>query len=292
MLAGPGHVSIAAAGLAGVPGRASLTAPPPAGPSSRPLPRDRGGPGPSPDPPVALRFPAPVRPRVEPGALQQFALAFPALLFSLVAHEVAHAWVALQQGDTTARDLGRITLNPAKHIDPVMTVLVPALLFVSTGGAVWFGGAKPVPVQPRNYRHYKRGDILVSLAGVTTNFVLAFVFAILAALVGLALRGDIGGGAVEWVRTLFDMVRIGIYVNLGLCAFNLLPIPPLDGSHVFKYLLPPAWAQQYVALGRMGFVVLLLALWVARPLIALWMAPAFALGGWLERIVMSVVMRG
>lgn len=233
---------------------------------------------------------------MEPGALQQFALAFPALLFSLVAHEVAHAWVALKQGDTTARDLGRITLNPAKHIDPVMTVLVPALLFISSGGRVWFGGAKPVPVQPRNYRNYKRGDILVSLAGVATNFVLAFVFAGLALLVGLAVRGA-GGAAgatagADWLSTLFDMVRIGIYVNLGLCAFNLLPIPPLDGSHVFKYLLPPAWAQQYVALGRMGFVVLLVMLWVGRPLISAWMTPAYALGAWLERAVLMTVMGG
>jgi Zn-dependent protease len=227
---------------------------------------------------------------VEPGALQQFALAFPALLFSLVAHEVAHAWVALKQGDTTARDLGRITLNPAKHIDPVMTVLVPALLFVSSGGAVWFGGAKPVPVQPRNYRDYKRGDILVSLAGVATNFVLAFVFAAVALVVGLALRGS--GASVEWLRTLFDMILIGVQVNLALCAFNLLPIPPLDGSHVFKYLLPPAWAQQYVALGRMGFIVLLVVLWVGRPLIYAWMSPAFALGAWLQTLVLRGVMGG
>lgn len=233
---------------------------------------------------------------MEPGALQQFALAFPALLFSLVAHEVAHAWVALQQGDTTARDLGRITLNPAKHIDPVMTVLVPALLFISSGGAFWFGGAKPVPVQPRNYRNYKRGDILVSLAGVTTNFVLAFVFALVALGIGLLLRGGALAGAspalADGVTTLFDMVRIGIYVNLGLCAFNLLPIPPLDGSHVFKYLLPPAWSLQYQALGRMGFIVLLVVLWVGRPIIAAWMRPAFALGGWLESAVLRVVMGG
>ena len=232
---------------------------------------------------------------MESGALQQFALALPALLFSLVAHEVAHAWVALTQGDTTARDLGRITFNPVKHIDPVMTILVPALLFISSGGAFWFGGAKPVPVQPRNYRNYKRGDILVSLAGVTTNFLLAFVFAALALLLGLVLRsGAVAGGSpalADGLTTLFDMVRIGIFVNLGLCAFNLLPIPPLDGSHVFKYLLPPAWSLQYQALGRMGFLVLLAVLWIGRPLIMAWMAPAFALGSWLQTQVLHVIMR-
>ncbi len=232
---------------------------------------------------------------MESGALQQFALAFPALLFSLVAHEVAHAWVALKQGDTTARDLGRITLNPVKHIDPVMTVLVPALLFLSSGGRFWFGGAKPVPVQPRNYRNYKRGDILVSLAGVTTNFILAFVFAGLAIVVGLALRGVGAGGnplLAEGLTTFFDMIRVGIFVNLGLCAFNLLPIPPLDGSHVFKYLLPPAWAMQYQALGRMGFLLLLAVLWFGRPLVMAWMSPAFVLAGWLESQALRIVMGG
>ncbi|MCU0626267.1 MAG: site-2 protease family protein [Gemmatimonadaceae bacterium] len=229
---------------------------------------------------------------MDQSTLVSFALAFPALLFSLVAHEVAHAYAALKQGDTTARDLGRITLNPVRHIDPVMTILVPLMLFISSGGRFWFGGAKPVPVVPRNYRNFKRGDIIVSLAGVATNLVLAFVFAAVAALVGLALRASAGSGASEWVTTVLAMLRTGIYVNLGLCAFNLIPIPPLDGSHVFKYLLPPAWQQQYVALGRMGFIVLIVMLWVARPLISAWMAPAYMLGSWLDAFVVRATMGG
>ncbi|HEX3867728.1 MAG TPA: site-2 protease family protein, partial [Gemmatimonadaceae bacterium] len=115
--------------------------------------------------------------------LQQILLVVPVLLFSVIAHEVAHGYAALKQGDDTALMLGRLTWNPIKHIDPFLTILLP--LALGLAGAPILGGAKPVPVNPRKYRHFKRGDIIVSLAGVFTNLILAFVFAALVAGIGL-----------------------------------------------------------------------------------------------------------
>src|SRR5687768_16975542 len=119
--------------------------------------------------------------------METLLIVFPVLVFSIVLHEVAHGWVAYKQGDATAMMLGRLTLNPLPHVDPVGSILVPALLALS-GTGLMLGWAKPVPVNPRNFRNYKRGDILVSLAGVAVNFVLAFVFAILWALMEWGMR--------------------------------------------------------------------------------------------------------
>ncbi len=206
---------------------------------------------------------------------QQFLLIAPVLLFSMVAHEYAHGYAALKQGDTTAYQLGRLTWNPAKHIDPFMTVLLPILTFF-TGGFL-FGGAKPVPVNPRNYRAYRRGDIIVSLAGVATNLVLAAICAGLIVLLGLAGRS--APGAASTLALLQRMMEIGVYFNLILVFFNLLPIPPLDGSHVVKHLLPPAWAIQYQRVGFYGLGILLLLLTIGRPVLEFWMKPVTMLTG-------------
>jgi Zn-dependent protease len=198
-------------------------------------------------------------------------LFLPVLLFSVVAHEYAHGYAALKQGDPTAYQLGRLTFNPIKHIDPVMTILVPALLFMTAG--FMFGGAKPVPVNPRNYRNYKRGDIIVSMAGIATNIVLAFVCALLAVPVGILGRSI--EGMASMMGILQHMLVIGIQVNLILAIFNLLPIPPLDGSHVMKYLLPPAWSLRYQAIGGAGIIILILMLTFFRGVLFAWMTPAF-----------------
>lgn len=202
----------------------------------------------------------------------QFLLVAPVLLFSLVAHEYAHGYAALKQGDRTALQLGRLTFNPIKHIDPVMTVLVPAMLFFA-GGPI-FGGAKPVPVETRNFKHFKRGDIIVSLAGVATNLALAPLCALLVVLLGVA--GQRVPALAPSLAILQAMMLYGVLVNLTLAVFNLLPLPPLDGSRVFKYLLPPAWAIQYQRLGRFGFLLLFALLYVGRGAINTWMAPAYA----------------
>ncbi|AHG90683.1 peptidase M50 [Gemmatirosa kalamazoonensis] len=197
----------------------------------------------------------------------------PVLLFSMVAHEYAHGYAALRQGDPTAYQLGRLTFNPVKHIDPFMTIILPVMTAL-TGGFI-FGGAKPVPVDPRNYRSYRRGDIIVSLAGIATNLVLAAVCAAL--IVPLGMLGRALPAATTSLAILQEMMRAGVMFNLILAFFNLLPIPPLDGSHVAKYLLPPAWGLRYAQLGRFGFLIVLLFLTVGRGVLAIWMAPAGAL---------------
>src|SRR5687767_10119938 len=171
----------------------------------------------------------------------------------MVAHEYAHGYAALKQGDPTAQQLGRLTWNPIKHIDPFLTILMPVITYMAMGFI--FGGAKPVPVNPRNYKNYKRGDIIVSLAGVATNLVLALACTILIAIFGMI--ADVAPVTGRTVGILQVMMIYGVAINLMLIAFNLIPIPPLDGSHVMKYLLPPAWSLKYQELGRYGFVILI-----------------------------------
>jgi len=204
--------------------------------------------------------------------MQDFILAAPILLFSLVAHEYAHARTALWQGDDTAYMLGRVTLNPLPHIDPIMTVLVPVLLWYSSGGSFVFGGAKPVPVVPRKYRKYVQGDLIVSSAGVITNFILALVCAALF----LALGGMAGmlPGALEQISVLQRMMMLGIWLNLLLCFFNLIPIPPLDGSHLLYHALPPAWGARYRQLGNFGFLPLMAVLIFFQPVTSFFLYPA------------------
>ena len=205
-------------------------------------------------------------------AIENFIVAAPVLLFSMVAHEYAHGYAAYKQGDPTAYQLGRLTWNPAKHIDPFMTVLLPALLWITSNGRFVFGGAKPVPVDPRNYKNYRRGDIIVSLAGVATNFVLAGICALL--VVPLGLLGRAAPAAASSISILQLMMLIGVQFNLLLAVFNLLPIPPLDGSHVVKHLLPPALSFRYQQIGRYGLLILMLFLWVGGPALRVWMSPA------------------
>jgi Zn-dependent protease len=168
---------------------------------------------------------------------------FAAFVFCIVVHEVAHAVVALWCGDSTARDLGRITLNPIPHIDPFMSILLPGLLLIS--GLPPFGGAKPVPVNMLNLRHPFRDMMYVALAGPISNILLAILFA-------LAMN------VLPWVvesRPLFaeNLARFlvsTIVLNLVLAIFNMVPIPPLDGSRVLAYLLPReqgAWIYDYRA---------------------------------------------
>lgn len=184
--------------------------------------------------------------------MEQLLIALPVLIFSVVLHEVAHGWVALKQGDPTAAMLGRLSLNPIGHLDPIGSLVVPGLLAIS--GAPILGWARPVPVNPRNFRDYKRGDILVSLAGVAVNFVLAIVFAFVFVGIVWAQRmfPDLG---TTWAL-LAQMAQYGIAINFVLVLFNLIPIPPLDGSHVLYHLLPPALGARYRELGRYGMILL------------------------------------
>ena len=204
--------------------------------------------------------------------LQTILFVAPVLLFSVIAHEYAHGYAALKQGDTTALMLGRLTWNPIKHIDPFLTIIMPLVMGISSHWRFMLGGAKPVPVNPAKYRNRKRGDIIVSLAGVATNFVIAIGCTIVIALFGLIARLVPATG--QTVGILQIMMIYGVLINLGLIAFNLIPIPPLDGSHVVKYLLPPAWALRYQEMARYGFLVLIALLYWGGGLIDLWMKPA------------------
>jgi Zn-dependent protease len=213
---------------------------------------------------------------------QGLLLFVPVLLISVIAHEYAHGYAALKQGDTTALMLGRLTWNPIKHIDPFMTVILPAALFFMTHGQMMLGGAKPVPVNPRNYRNFKRGDIIVSLAGVFVNLLLALAAVILFVALGATAR------ALPSVESVFGVLQammfIAVRLNLLLLAFNLIPIPPLDGSHVMKYLLPPSLSLRYQQFGRYGILLLVLLLYFGGDLLRKWLTPALAFEGFLLRL--------
>ena len=189
----------------------------------------------------------------------------------MVAHEYAHAEAAYRQGDDTAYMLGRLTLNPLKHIDPIMTVLLPLVLWRSHAGFL-FGAAKPVPVNPRKYRKFVRGDVIVSLAGIVVNLALFVVFTALFGVVGLVgQRVSSLAGSFEILQ---DMTYFGMRLNLVLAFFNLIPIPPLDGSHVFYHLLPPGWGLKYRQFYALGMLPLLLLLWLAPGVINVFLWPA------------------
>lgn len=184
--------------------------------------------------------------------MENLLIALPVLIFSVVLHEVAHGYAARSQGDPTAAMLGRLSLNPIPHLDPVGSLLVPGMLALV--GAPILGWARPVPVNPRNFRNYKRGDIIVSLAGVAVNFLLAIAFTLLLVVFVWVRRATPGIGPS--LQVLLTMADFGVRINLILVLFNLLPIPPLDGSHVFYHLLPPHLGARYRELGRYGMLIL------------------------------------
>lgn len=179
------------------------------------------------------------------------------LVFSAILHEIAHGLVAEKLGDPTARLLGRLTLNPIPHIDPVMTIIVPLMLFILTQGSFIFGGAKPVPVDPFNLREPKKDMALVSLAGPLTNFLVAFS----AALVFNLLEPFLGGNL--FLIKIFEYV---VSINLILGIFNLIPFPPLDGSKVFAMLLPDDKAKAYLGIGQAGIFIVFFLMMPFSPI--------------------------
>lgn len=179
------------------------------------------------------------------------------ILFSTVLHELAHGFVAYKLGDETARLSGRLSLNPLRHIDPMMSVVVPVVLFLM-GGPI-FGGAKPVPINTRNLKWGEWGFALVAIAGPLTNIVLSFLFFLLWFWVGHG--SDFWGGVLIY----------GMYINMGFAFFNLLPIPPLDGSRVL-YALAPDGARNFLqAMERYGIIIVYIMV--------------FFLGGWFSNYI-------
>jgi Zn-dependent protease len=220
--------------------------------------------------------------------LQNVLFVAPVLLFSVIAHEYAHGYAALRQGDSTALAMGRLTWNPLKHIDPWLTVAMPLIMGYYSNWRVMLGGAKPVPVNPANYRNLVRGDIIVSLAGVATNLVLAILATILLALFGLLWKVAPASGGLVWIVQV--AMIYGVLINLSLIFFNLLPIPPLDGSHVLKYLLPKPIAIKYVQFGHFGFILLIALLFYGRGILDAWMRPATIAVAFLVGSVDSLLM--
>lgn len=179
------------------------------------------------------------------------------LVFSAILHEVAHGFVADRFGDPTPRLSGRLTLNPKSHIDPFMSVLLPLVLLLS-GSPVIFGAAKPVPIDPFNLRDGRKDVALVALSGPLTNIILAIIASVFLRILATP--------AVENIIPLFFLSLLHIFfaliiqLNLLLAIFNLLPIPPLDGSKVFSLLLPEKEANIYLSLGQVGMIILLFLL--------------------------------
>jgi len=170
------------------------------------------------------------------------------ILFGITVHEAAHGWVARLFGDRTAEMMGRLTLNPIKHIDPVGTVIVPLLMVWFSG--FLFGWAKPVPISARNLRNPKRDMVAVALAGPAANLLMALIWALIYHLFVL-VASPLGSGAVFFLQ----MARIGVFFNLLLMIFNLLPIPPLDGGRVLRGLVPESIGHRLDALERYGLII-------------------------------------
>jgi Zn-dependent protease len=201
----------------------------------------------------------------------------PILLFSVVVHELSHGWMALRLGDTTARDAGRLTLNPIPHIDPIGSLLVP-LVAVASGSGIFIAWAKPVPVNPANFLNPRRDDILVAVVGPLSNVVMALVCTIMFILVRGAASLLPGNGGVSDQVSLF-LLRMffgGIGINLMLALFNMLPVPPLDGSHVAASLLPERAGVIFRKIGFFG-IIALLALMQFEPFVRGFSATIYAM---------------
>lgn len=200
------------------------------------------------------------------GMILDIALQLIAVFMAIVFHEVAHGYMALRLGDPTAKNLGRLTLNPLAHIDPIGTILVPAVMILLTG--MGFGWAKPVPINPRYFRNPFRGMLFVALAGPGTNIVIALVATVIGrlclTLVPLTLNIADPTFGTNLLTAFFKVLAYLVILNLFFAVLNMIPIPPLDGSRVLTYFLPTEGRRIMLRLERYGFIIVfgLLALGV------------------------------
>jgi Zn-dependent protease len=216
----------------------------------------------------------------ELSTIQKIAVMALPLIFAIVFHEVAHGWVANKLGDHTAKDMGRLTLNPLPHIDLIGTIIMPLMLFLLTDGRMLFGYAKPVPINPYNFKDPKKGMALSSLAGPGVNIAMALIFSFLLRVVMAGLEGNVPEPVWGWFATPVTlMLGYGVIINVVLAVLNMIPIPPLDGSRVVYWLLPPKLAAAYYQLERYGMLILMMLIMfgvlgkimmpVIRPLLGL-----------------------
>lgn len=188
---------------------------------------------------------------IDPNILTQLLIQLPPLLLSLTLHELAHGWVANELGDPTAKNAGRLSLNPLKHLDPL------GVLFFVVAKIGW---AKPVPVDPRYFKNPQKDMLKVALAGPATNVVLAVASAVLVQVVVRLALVDALPLPLGVIRALVEMLAASVWINIVLAVFNLLPMPPLDGSRILMGLLPPRLAVQYARMETWG-MILVLVLW-------------------------------
>lgn len=190
------------------------------------------------------------------------------LLLAISAHEAAHAWMSSRYGDETARMLGRVTLNPISHTDPIGTLLIPIVGFIfgAMGGALasipLIGWGKPTPVNPRNWTNYKQANVMVSIAGILANLIIALIaFTVIKILMatGTLTIYDAVGQTQNPIGILLNMM---LFLNVSLAIFNLLPFPPLDGSKVLSTFLPASWQPVMDVLEQYGFMILLLLMYM------------------------------
>jgi len=179
------------------------------------------------------------------------------LIFSVILHEVSHGYMADYLGDPTARLAGRLTLNPLKHIDPVGSILVPLITYISSGFT--FGWAKPVPYNPYNLKNRRQGEFLIALAGPVSNLAIAVFF-------GLIIRFFMGSLIVD--QAVFEVLTYIVIINIVLAIFNLIPLPPLDGSKLFLAFLPNQYGRLRQVLEQFGFVFVILAAFLLWPVIS------------------------
>lgn len=184
----------------------------------------------------------------------------PILLFSVVVHEVAHGWTALRLGDPTARDLGRLTFNPIPHLDFIGSIAIPLLSLLSAG-SIFIAWAKPVPINPMYFQDRRRGDLLVSAAGPISNLVVA-AFCAVCYVLSVRLIGPMEnvteGLSTQAATFVIHMFGAGITLNIFLAVFNLIPVPPLDGSHVLAAFLPTRTAERFQQIGFFGIIVVIM----------------------------------
>lgn len=185
-------------------------------------------------------------------------IGFVVFIYSIILHEIAHGWVADRLGDPTARLMGRLTLNPIPHIDPLMSILVPLLLRFS-GSSVIFGAAKPVPIDPYNLREPRKDMGLIGLAGPATNLILALIFAATAHLLF----------AFAPIAILIQLLANAALINIVLAVFNLIPIPPLDGGRVLTAILPSNFANSLASLERFGLLIIMFLFLFPNPALPL-----------------------
>ena len=199
------------------------------------------------------------------------------VLFAITLHEAAHGYAALRLGDSTAYTLGRVTLNPIKHIDPVGTILMPLLLYFATSGAFLFGYAKPVPVRFGNLDHPKRDMIWVSLAGPGANLLQALLWG-----AALLLLQAVGMDEIFFLK----MCEGGVLVNVVMFAFNMFPLPPLDGGRIVVGLLPWRMAEKFSRIEPWGFFIVM-ALVIGGVISSLWMRPVMSATLWALDLLLS-----